>query len=153
MISLIDKFERAPSGRFVLRVFKRGELVETFEENNLIVVGSQQTHAHLLGGDVTNRSVTKMGFGTGTAAAAFGNTSLTGQYAKAIDGVSYPVTNSVQFAFSLGLAGADTGAYGMAISEFGLLTAAGILYARKVRTAPLNFASDISFQGTWTISF
>jgi hypothetical protein len=153
VISLIDNFERAPSGRFFLHVFKRGELVETFEENNLIVIGSQQTHAHLLGGDVANRSVTQMSFGTGIAAPAFGNTSLTSPYTKAIDSVSYPLTNQVQFAFSLGLAGGDTSAYGMAISEFGLVTAGGVLYARKTRSAPLNFASDVSFQGTWCISF
>lgn len=153
MISFIDKYERAPTGRFFLRVFKRGELVETFEEDNLIVVGSQATHAHLLGGDVTNRSVTQIGFGTNAVAPVFGNAALTSQYAKPIDGATYPATNQVQFAFSLGLAGGDTGAYGKAISEFGLLTGGGTLYARKVRSSPLNFDSDISIQGTWTISF
>lgn len=153
MISLKDIFGRKPRGDFVLRVYKRGELIETFEQKNLIVVGSQQTHAHLLGGDVANRSVTEIAFGIGTAAAAFGNTTLTSPYAKTLDGVTYPASNQVQFAFSLGLAGADTGAYGMAISEFGLMTPGGVLYARKVRSAPLNFNSDISFQGSWTISF
>lgn len=152
-ISLHDNFERAPSGRFILEVFRCGELVEVFEENNLIVVGSQQIHARLLGGNVTNQSVTQIGYGTSGTAPVFGNTALTGSYVKALDSVTYPNTNQVQFNFSLGVGGTDTGAYGLAISEFGLLTPGSTLYARKTRSAPLNFASDISLSGSWTISF
>lgn len=148
-ISLADKFERAPSGLFVLRVYRRGELVEVFEENNLIVVGSQQVHAKLLGGSVANQSVTQIGYGTNATAPVFGNTALTGAYTKNVDTVTYPASNQVQFAFSLGSGEAN----GMAISEFGLITAGGTLYSRKVRSAPLNKDVDLSFSGAWTISF
>lgn len=141
--------QRAPSGLFMLRVYRRGELVEVFEEKNLIVIGSQQTHAKLLGGDVANQCVTQIGFGTNGAAPAFSNTSLTSPYAKNIDAVSYPTSNQVQFAFSLGLGEAN----GMGIAEFGLLTAGGALYARKVRALPLNKGDDITLAGTWTVSF
>jgi hypothetical protein len=152
-LSLRDSL-REPVGRLKYDVFRRGELIEQFDERNLIVIGSQPTHAALLGGNVANNSVTQIGFGTNATAAAFGNTSLSGPpYLKNVDGASYPASNEVQFAFSLGLAGGDASAYGLAISEFGLLTTAGVLYARRVRSAPLNFASDISIQGTWTISF
>ena len=37
--------------------------------------------------------------------------------------------------------------------EFGLLTGGDLLYARKVRSVALNKESDISFSGTWTITF
>jgi hypothetical protein len=43
-------------------------------------------------------------------------------------------------------------ANGVAISEFGLLTAGGVLFARKTRPAPIYKTSAISFQGTWTIT-
>jgi Flp pilus assembly protein TadG len=152
-LSLIDKFVRPPSGRLFYQVFERGKLIETVDDHNLIVVGSQSIHAHLLGGAVTNQSVTQIGYGTNGTAPVFGNTALTGAYTKAIDSVAYPATNQVQFNFSLGVGGTDTGAYGLAISEFGLLTPSGTLYARKTRSAPLNFNSDISFTGAWTISF
>lgn len=148
-LSLRDDLERKPHGDFYLEVFRRGELIEVFEEKNLIVVGSQQAHAKLLGGDVTGQSVTQIGFGTSAVAPAFGNAALTSAYTKALDGHSYPATNQVQFAFSLGTAEAN----GVAISEFGLLTASGALYARKTRTAPLNKDVDITLAGTWTISF
>lgn len=148
MLSFKD-FAKAPSGLFVLDVFRRGKLIEHFEEKNLIVDSSKQIHSHLLGGDVTNNSVTKFGVGTNGTAPAGGNTSLTGSFVKAVDGASYPATNQVRFAFSLSTAEAN----GIAILEFGLLTGSTVLYARKVRSVALNKAADLSLSGTWTISF
>lgn len=149
MINLQDNPVDAPNGRLVINVFKRGVLVETFDEQNLIVDGYKQTHARLLGGDVTNRSVTRFGVGTNGTAPAAGNTALTGAFTKAIDTVSYPAANQVKFDFSLSSAEAN----GMAILEFGLFTGGGVLYARRVRSSALNKDSDISISGSWTITF
>lgn len=145
----MNDFAQRPSGLFVLNVFRRGELIEVFKEENLVVDGSKQVHAKLLGGSVTNQSVTQIGFGTSLTAPAAGNTSLTAAYTKALDSVTYPLSNQVTFAFSLGSSEAN----GKAIGEFGLFTAGGTLYARKTRTSALNKESDLSFSGTWTISF
>jgi hypothetical protein len=147
-VQAID-FANKPWGFFVLDIYRRGKLIEHFEEKNLIVDNSKQTHARLLGGDVASRSITKFGVGTNGTAPAGGNTSLTGGLVKAIDGVSYPATNQVQFAFSLTSGEAN----GVGILEFGLLTAGSILYARKVRSVVLNKDSDVSLAGTWTINF
>ena len=148
-MNLKDRYEKAPSGLFLLRVFKDGDLVEVFEEKNLIVDLSKQIHAKLLGGSVSGQSVTQIGFGTNDTAPASGNTALTGAYTKAVDTVTYPASNQVQFSFSLG-SGENNG---MAILEFGLVTGGGTLYARKVRASALNKASDIALSGSWTISF
>lgn len=148
-IALIDRLDKAPTGRFRLEIYRRGTLIEVFEENNLIVDNSKQIHAHLLGGDVTNRSVTQIGFGTNPTAPVGGNTALTGAYVKTIDLVTYPATNQVNFAFSLGTSEAQ----GLAISEFGLITAGNMLYARKVRSLPLNKDVDLTLAGSWLISF
>lgn len=145
----ITDYAQMPCGFFVLEVYRRGELIEVFEERNLIVNNSKQIHARLLGGDVTNRSITQIGFGTNPTAPTAGNTSLTDAYVKPIDTVSYPANNQVRFAFSLGTGEAN----GKAISEFGLLTAGNTLYARKTRSAPLHKESDITLAGTWTINF
>lgn len=147
--SLYDHFEKAPSGLFQLRVFRGDELIDVIEEKNLIVDNSKLIHAQLLGGAVANQSVTKIGFGTSTTAPAAGNTSLTGQYLKAIDGVTYPLTNQVSFQFSLGTSENN----GVSIGEFGLFTAGNVLYARKTRTTAIPKASDLSFTGSWIISF
>lgn len=140
-----------PTGRFILEVRRKGLLVPELcvDEPNLIVNTSKLIHSRLLGGDVANRSVSVIGFGTNAASPAVGNTALTGAFTKAIDQVTYPNTNEVTFAFSL----ASNENNGMAISEFGLLTAGGALYARKNRSTPLNKDSDLSFSGTWTITY
>lgn len=138
------------SGHFYMEVRNAaGDLVDVIDEKNLVVVGSRQTLARLLGGDVADRSVTRIGFGTSLAAAAVGNTTLTNQYAKLLDSVSYPASDQVRFSFSLGSAENN----GVAIGEFGLLTTAGVLFARKNRTTALNKESDLSFSGSWTITF
>lgn len=138
------------SGHFYLEVRDRaGRIVEVIDEPNLVVVGARQALARLIGGDVSTRSVTQIGFGTNAAAPVTGNTSLTAQYAKALDSVTFPATDKAQFNFSLG-AGENNG---VAISEFGLLTAGGVLFARKNRSTPLNKDADLSFTGSWTITF
>lgn len=149
MIQLRDSYSQGPSGLFTLDIFRKGKLIERFEENNLIVDNSKQIHARLLGGSVAGQSVTQFGVGTNGTAPVGGNSSLTGQYLKPIDLVTYPQANQTQFAFSLG----TTEANGLAIMEFGLFTAAGALYARKVRSAALNKASDLTLAGTWLITF
>lgn len=150
MLSTADT-PAAPKGHFLLKVYRRGLIVPELcvDEPNLIVNGSKTAHAHLLGGDVTGRSVTTIGFGTSGTAPATGNTALTGAFTKAVDAVTYPDASSVTFAFSLG----TTENNGMAILEFGLLTGGGALYARKVRSVALNKDSDLSFAGSWTIAF
>lgn len=139
----------APSGIFVMNIWRRDVLVGRWAAYNLIVDGAKAVQARLLGGDVTNRSITKIGFGTSGTAPAGGNTGLTGGYLKALDGVSYPTAGQVQFAWSL----LNGEANGMAILEFGLFTGGNTLFARKVRAAALNKDSDLALSGTWTITY
>lgn len=141
----------APTGHFLLKVFRRGLLVPELcmDERNLIVDGSKTLLAHLLGGDVATRSVTTIGFGTSGSAPAGSDTALTGSFTKAIDAHSYPATNQVEFDFSL----ASGENNGMAILEFGLITAGGALFARRNRSVALNKDNTISFSGAWVISF
>ena len=136
-------------GRLRLDVFRRGEMIERWEDDNLVVLGMRLTLARLLGGDVANRSVTRIGFGTNPTPPVHGNENLTGAFVKALDGVAYTALHVVEFGFSLG---ADE-ANGLAISEFGLLTTTGVLVARRVRGTPLHKASDLSLSGLWSIEF
>jgi hypothetical protein len=148
-VRIVEALHQRPSGLFELRIFRADKLLEEFAEENLVVDNYKVTHARLLGGDVANRSINTFGVGTNGTAPAGGNTALTGAFTKAVDSVTYPATNQVRFAFSLSTAQAN----GMAIMEFGLLTAGGLLYARKTRAAALQKENDISFNGTWTITF
>lgn len=136
------------SGLFVLDIFRDGDLLEHYEDCNLIVSGAKLIQAHLLGG-AAGYALTQIGFGTNGTAPADGNTALTGAYVKALGTVTYPLPNQVQYAFTLGTAEAN----GMAIMEFGLLTAGSLLYARKTRLAAIGKTAAISFSGSWTINF
>jgi hypothetical protein len=149
MMNFCEDEQPQPTGRLQYTVFENGTPIEVFDEQNLIVDNSKQVHARLLGGDVTNRSVTQFAVGTNGTTPAGGNTSLSGAFMKALDATSYPATNQVKFDFSL----SSSEANGMAILEFGLFTAGSTLYARRVRSAALNKDSDISISGSWTISF
>lgn len=141
---------RRPTGDFHLEVFRRGELIDVYDDHNLVVDASKQQLARLIGGDVTSRSITTIGFGTGNSAPAVGNTSLTaGYFSKALGAVTYPATNAVQFAFSLGTSEGN----GLSIVEFGLFCANGTLFARKTRGGIIVKDTDLSLTGSWRINF
>lgn len=139
-----------PRGDFSLDVYRRGRLVAHIRETNLIVNASKDLLSHLLGGAVTNKSVTQIGYGSGSTPADVGNTSLaTGAYIKLLDGVSYPGAGIVEFAFSLNSGEAN----GMSIYEFGLFSGDNTLYSRKVRSIAIAKTAVVSFSGAWRITF
>lgn len=137
------------SGRLRIWVRKNGELIERFDEHNLIVDGAKVVMAHLAGGDVESRSVTKVAFGTNGTAPAATDHGISSPYEKGIDSVEYPQEGQVTFHFSLG----STEANGKMIREFGLLCADGTLFARRIRTEALAKEQDITIDGEWTIAF
>lgn len=146
---MIQDLIRRPHGRFRLQVWRGAELVEEMDEDNLVVDASKLPLSRLVGGQVANNSITTIGVGTNGASPVVGNTALTGQVTKALDSVTFPSSSSVQFNFTIGANDAN----GVSIMEFGLLTAGGTLFARKVRASALNKSADISFTGSWTLTF
>ena len=136
-------------GHFICQVWRKGILVHVDDHPNIIVNLAKEVQARLIGGDVTNRSITQIGVGTGTGAAAATNTSLTNPFLKALSGVTYPVAGQAQFAFTIAAGEAN----GLAITEFGLFTAGGVLFARRVRGGALVKDADLALTGTWTITY
>jgi hypothetical protein len=140
-------------GIFTMNVYK-GEgadrkLIETFEDHNLIVNLARVSMAHLIAGDVDDRSMLKIAFGTNGVAPTVDDTDITNPFVKELGGVTYPQAGQVRFAWNLTASEAN----GKAIMEFGLLTADGNLFCRRTRATPINKESDISLEGTWTIIF
>ncbi len=139
----------ALSGRFHLEIRdRRGELLDSLDEPNLIVEGAKNQLSRLVAGSGTNRHITHIGFGVGTSAPSPGNTGLSGAYWKSIGSVEYPAAGQVAFSWSL----ATSEANGLVITEFGLRCADGTLFARKVRN-PIHKSDDLSLTGVWTIIF
>jgi hypothetical protein len=126
-------------------------LVENFEGHNLIVNGARVQMAYLTAGDVENRNVTQIAFGTSGIQPSMTDTIITNSYKKEVSGFEYPEIGQVKFNWSLGIGEAN----GLAILEFGLLTTNNVLYARRIREKglPIYKESDISLEGSWTIIF
>jgi len=136
-------------GVFEMRVYKAGKLMEEITDNNLIVNIAREQMAHLVAGETSERHITSIAFGTNNVDPEPGDTVITGQFVKPLLGYSFPANGRVRFDWILGV----TENNGMAIREFGLLTADERLFARKTRTNPINKESDISIEGNWTIIF
>jgi hypothetical protein len=136
-------------GCFRIQVYRRGILVEEYEDRNLIVNGAKTAMARLIAGQVTGKSVNRIAFGTSANVPTPNDTAITQAFIKPISGFVYPGYNQVEFDWSL----ATTEANGKAISEFGLLCADGALFARKTRVQPLNKDSDIALEGQWILIF
>jgi hypothetical protein len=136
-------------GKFYLRVYRKCVLVEEWGDPNMIVNAARHLMARLISEGAENLFINRIAFGTNGSIPEASDTLITNQFVKSLSGHSFPKTGDVQFDWLL----KDTENNGMAISEFGLLTADGTLFARKVRTYPINKESDISLEGHWIISF
>jgi len=137
----------AVKGIFTIEVYKKGVLIEKYTENNLIVNGARDQVARLIAGNVSGRSIEKIAFGTNGTAPDVADTAITQQFARPVNGFSYPAMGQVQIDWEL----PTTENNGMAIREFGLLTVDGTLFARRTRQNPIYKESDISIAGHWTI--
>jgi hypothetical protein len=124
-----------------MRIYRRGTLIEEYEDRNLIVDGARTAMARLIAGNGIGKNINRISFGTNDNMPVPGNTSIASPFTKSFDRVSYPASNHVEFDWSL------------ATSEFGLLCADGILFARKNRYTPINKDSDIAIEGQWVIIF
>src|SRR4051812_46083755 len=100
---MIDRAS-APSGVLSVSIYRYGRLVEATTLDNMVVAGHGSITAALLGAGTSGKVLSKIGFGSSTAAAAVGNTALSvDAIHKPVDAVTYPAANQVAFAFSLGL--------------------------------------------------
>jgi hypothetical protein len=148
MIRFEDGFH-AMRGEFRTWVYRKGILIEEYEDHNIIVNGARSAIAQLISGNGTGKNINRIAFGISGAAPSPDNTAITGAFIKNLSGYSYPMTGQVLFSWEL----LTTEANGKDIREFGLLCADGTLFARKTRTKPLEKDSDISVEGRWLIIF
>lgn len=136
-------------GCFRMKVYRSGKLIETYEDDNLIVSGAKSAMAALIAGNGAGKSITQIAFGTNGDVPTPDDTAITQPFAKGVTAVSYPETGQVEFSWDL-LTGESNS---KAILEFGLILEDGTLFARKHRPAPIHKDSDIALEGQWLIIF
>lgn len=140
---------RATTGLFQLQAYDpNNKLLWVYQDANLVVDAGRSQIARLVGGDVTNRSVNRIGFGSNGSAPVATDTALTTAFLKAVTAVSYPSAGVVKFDFTLELVENN----GTTIREFGLICTDGTLLARKTRAA-IDKTSSIRLEGSWTITY
>lgn len=136
-------------GIFRLKVFKKGKLIETYEDTNLIVSGAKEALAHLLAGQGTGKNLTSIGFGVNGNVPLPEDTALKNAFVKDVTKITFPSAGHVEFSWDL----LTTEANGKEIIEFGLLLQDGTLFSRKTRKKPISKDSDIALEGQWEIIF
>lgn len=137
-------------GIFSMRVLdKSGRIIASWCDNNMIVNGARIAMSMLVSeGADTGKVITRFGVGTCANTATPADTVLQDTYANDILNHDFPEAGTVRFFWKLGYDEAND----KNISEFGLFCADGSLFSRKVRS-PIFKASDISFEGEWSIIF
>lgn len=136
-------------GELSIKVFENGKFLYEILQKNLIVDLGYNTMLLRLATVATDRHITKIGFGIGTAAAAPGDTALTSGFIKVLDGVAYPATNKVRFLWAL-----EYGEYnGNDVTEFALFSEDGVSMFSRVVRSPISKTASIRLEGTWTITF
>ena len=121
-------------------------LEEEYVDNNLVVSVGREKVSKLLANDGVGNYISAVAVGTSVVEPTIADTAITDPFTKNVTGYSYPATGSVQFNWTLEL----TEANGKAISEYGLMTQDGTLFARKTR-GTVNKESDVKIEGEWTI--
>jgi hypothetical protein len=136
-------------GNFVMRIIdKAGTVIGTYEDHNMIVNLARVALSRLVSEGIGDKVITRFAVGTNNATATPTDTDLTDKYVNDIIGHAFPDDGTVTFSWRLGYDEAND----MNISEFGLYCSDGSLFSRKVRS-PIFKASDIAFEGEWSIIF
>ena len=135
-------------GCFRMKVYRRGVLIETREDRNLVVNSGRSLVTRLITGGGNGAYINRIAFGTSGNLPVPHDAEITAPFIKAVDGVSYPAFNQALIDWSL----AVTEANGMEIREFGLLRTDGALFARRTRERVIYKEPDIALEGQWILT-
>lgn len=125
-MKIIEKVQKI-TGHLHYTATRNGNVVEIFNDHNLVVDAGRELMALIMAGKQTT-SITKIGVGTGITPEMVKDTGLT-------DCVYIPLTarstdgKTARFDFAIGTDQAN----GLNIHEFGLFAENGIMFSRRVR--------------------
>ena len=139
------------TGIFELNISKiinnRKTIVGKYIDKNLVVNLGKEKICKFLTMNGVDEYIYFISFGTSNTPAHIDDTTITNEYANTLLNYTHPTINSVKYNFLL-----DTfEANGMTITEYGLKTRDGVLFARKVYTA-IEKTPDMTFDGSWTLT-
>lgn len=140
-----DRFKEI-TGVLHLRAYNRdGVEVWRSEDKNLIVTSGYDAAAEALAG-VAGAKIVAVAVGTNGMEPALEDTAIKNAVVIPVQSVDYPTPATVRFNFTIGYDAAN----GINIREFGLLTADGRLFSRRVREV-LEKSQYLTISGMWEI--
>ena len=162
------KFEEGCSvaGQLFFIARRNGQIVEEYRENNMIMTQGRVSVARLFAG-LEGGAGKFIGVGSGDAEPNPEQTGLSNQYLVQANKISFvnpqvdneimswvesaTPTPNVRFDFVIGQGDAN----GLGIREFGLFSADGTMFARRVRSGgkPIEKDTDLTIEGYWIIRF
>jgi hypothetical protein len=134
-------------GRLCLRAFdKQG--VELWKESgaNLVVNSGYEFITKILA-ELSGPYIAQIAVGENGDPAQASDTSLTNPEMFGFTTVSYPYARAIRFDFQI----AYSDCAGKTIREFGLITSDGRLFARKIRSEPIEKTTHFSIVGKWEL--
>lgn len=142
-----DTMRRA-SGVLTLMAYNADgvELWCTTAHNHIVATGYAAAAEALAG--IEGARIARVGVGTSGTEPTDADMQITDAVIVDIQSVEHPAPATVRFNFTFGY----SDAVGMAIREFGLYTADGRLFSRKVRE-PIEKTQYMSLVGAWDIHF
>lgn len=144
-MKVYDQFKQL-TGTLHLRAYDRaGVEVWRSDEKNLIVATGYTAAVEALAG-VAGAKITAVAVGTSGTEPTLDDTAIKNAVAIPIQSVTYPAPATVRFNFVIGY----NDAVGINIREFGLLTADGRLFSRRVREI-LEKSQYLTVSGMWEI--
>lgn len=134
------------NGKLFLEVRKNGKIIEVDNGSNLIVDVGRMKLVGVLGGKDVGKLIDRIGVGSGSSPADYGDKNLTQQVLIPLTSTEYD-GKKVRFNFVIG----NSDANGVVIREFGLFFNDGTLFSRRVRKSSIGKENDIELTGHWDI--
>ena len=126
-----------------------GELIDEFRGNNLVVNAGRESLTKLLTTTDPDKRITRAEWGEGAATPLPTDTALTNPYQNGIISSSYPSNIQVQYSLALGTSEGN----GKALTELGLVSDDGTLFARFVWGSTINKSAGFALEADWIIQF
>ncbi|MCC5911310.1 MAG: hypothetical protein JJT76_12815 [Clostridiaceae bacterium] len=134
-------------GRLSLKIKKRGQVIEEWEDDNVVVdIPRAEIAKRLAGVDIQVLPITQIAIGTNATAEDQSNESITNAFIKPVVSVTNPLPTITEVQFLI----ETEEAVGMEICEFGLIRSDGSLFARRTRGV-IEKDNELEIEGVWTV--
>lgn len=144
-----DTAARGLRGSLHLRVQRGSNIIEEWQDHNLITDLARPRIRDIMSGEMTNAHITHIGVGEGRHAPLPTDTGLTNCVLVPFSGIAKPDATTARFMFIIDPSTAN----GLSITEFGLFTGDGVLFSKRVRDRVIEKDADMSIFGYWDIFF